>query len=253
MKLIIGNWCFSPRLLTSILTLVFMYLFVSLGFWQLDRAEQKTGLFADFENRQVSDELDFNLAINNQLDKEALIWRRIEAVGEFIEQYQILLDNQVENTHAGYFIYTPFKLDKSDSIVLVNRGWLLADKDRKVSPELVESSGKVMINGVVKEVPKTGLLLKEMPPEKMNSTNYRVQRIDIKELEELTKLKLLPYIFRLESESEHGYIRKWRLPGSGESVHHGYAFQWFAFAVALMVIYLLLNVKRTIKQEQTDE
>ncbi len=244
MKLIIGNWCFNPKILTSLLALILFSMFVFLGFWQLDRSEHKRNLYSEFENRQSADAIDFNKVENYQLDEEYLVWRKLEATGQFLEQYQILLDNQVENTHAGYFVYTPFKLDQSDRVILVNRGWLLAETDRAISPKLVFSNGAVKINGVIKKVPNTGLLLKDMPPEKMNEAIYRVQRIDINELEELTQLKLLPYIIRLEAESEHGYIRNWRLPGSGESIHMGYAFQWFAFAAVLLLIYLILNFKK---------
>ncbi len=244
MKLIIGNRCFSPELITSLLTLALLYLFVSLGLWQLDRAEGKRTQYAEFESRQLSEAIDFNLKKNYQLDQQALIWRKLKASGEFLEQYQILLDNQVEDTHAGYYVYTPFKLHRSKKVVLVNRGWLVAGPGREKIPELSVTNGQVDIKAVVKEIPKTGLLLKELPPEQMGETVYRVQRINIEELEELTKTKLLPYIVRLESDSEHGYLRKWRLPGSGESTNLGYAFQWFAFAIALLIIYLVLNIKK---------
>lgn len=249
MKLIIGNWCFKPKILTSLLALMFFYLFVSLGLWQLDRAEYKRNLYSEFENRQSAEAIDFNLEKNKRLDKEDLVWRKVEAKGEFLEEFQILLDNQVEDTHAGYFVYTPFKLDQSEQIVLVNRGWLMADTDRSVSPKLIFTNGLVKINGVVKETPKTGLLLKEMPPEKMGEKTYRVQRINIEEIEQLTKQKLLPYIIRLEQESKHGYKRKWRLPGSGENMHMGYAFQWFTFAAVLLFIYLLLNINKINQTE----
>jgi surfeit locus 1 family protein len=249
MKLNIGNWYFKPRLLTSVLAATCLYIFVSLGFWQLDRAEYKRSIYAEFENRQSAEPIDFNQHKNNELAQEAIIWRQLIASGEFLEQHQILLDNQVEDTHAGYYVYTPFKLDRSDKIILVNRGWVIAGVDRAVSPELVISYGQVNINAVAKEIPKTGLLLKELPPEQMSETVYRVQRINIEELEDLTKIKLLPYILRLESESEHGYRRQWRLPGSGENVHNGYAFQWFSFAAVLLIIYLVLNFKRKYKAE----
>lgn len=226
------------------LTVLFTYLFVSLGFWQLDRADYKKGLYAEFEQRQSAASIDFNEIENQQLDKELLFWQKLEAEGEFLEEYQVLLDNQVENTHAGYFVYTPFKLSNSNLVVMVNRGWLLADKNRKVAPVLLNTHGVVKISGVAKDIPKTGLLLKDLPPERLNESIYRVQRINIDELQKLTNLTLLPYIFRLEPGSDHGYIKNWRLPGSGESVHYGYAFQWFAFAGVLIIIYLLLNFKR---------
>jgi surfeit locus 1 family protein len=244
MKLNIGKWCFNPKILTSVLALIFLYVFVSLGFWQLDRAEYKRDRFAEFEAKQSAEAIDFNKEKINRLEKEELIWRRVKVRGEFLEQYQIILDNQVEDTRAGYYIYTPFKLDQSDKVVLINRGWLIANADRKVSPEIITTNGTVEINAVIKEIPRTGLLLKESPPEQMSESIYRVQRINIEEIEKLTSLSLLPYIIRLEAESEHGYKRKWRLPGSGENTHLGYAFQWFAFAVALLIIYLVLNIKK---------
>jgi surfeit locus 1 family protein len=244
MKIILGNWSFNPKLITSLLTLIFLYLFISLGFWQLDRADYKRNLYSDFEQRQSSEAINFNLEQNFNLNKEQLIWRRITATGEFLEQYQVLLDNQVVNTHAGYFVYTPFKLDQSDKVVLVNRGWVISEKDRAKSPVLELSSGLVEINAVIKDLPKTGMLLKDLPPEKLSDSVYRVQRINLNEIEELTQLKLLPYISRLEPDSEQGYSRQWRVPGSGEGTHKGYAFQWFAFAATLILIYLVLNIKK---------
>ena len=247
MKLNIGPWCYSPGLLSSILAAALIYSFVSLGLWQLDRAEQKRNLFAEFENRQSDVAVNLNEESSHQLSTEELIWRPVQASGEFMEEYQILLDNQVVDTQAGYFVYTPFRLDKTEQAVLVNRGWLVADPDRTVSPALVTAKGTVNIKAVAKEIPKTGLLLKEVEPEQMSNSVYRVQRINIEELSALTKIELLPYITRLEPDSAHGYSRKWRLPGSGESMHYGYAFQWFAFAAALLIIYLLLNIKRKDK------
>lgn len=244
MKLIIGKRCFCPKLLTSLITLCFLYLFVSLGFWQLDRAEYKRNLYSDFKNRQAAAAINLDQQNNEKQNIEELIWRHVSATGEFLEQFHILLDNQVVDTQAGYFVYTPFRIAKSNNYVLVNQGWLLADPDRTLLPKLNPSKGQVEIKGVIKEAPKTGLLLKKLPPEKVNQTNYRVQRIDIEELKALTKLNLVPYIIRLEPDSDHGYTRKWRLPGSGESMHNGYAFQWFTFASVLLIIYLLLNVKK---------
>ena len=243
MKLIIGNWCFCPRLITSLLALVFFSLFISLGFWQLDRANYKRTLYSDFENRQSGQAIELGHGNAKLSDKEEIIWRHVNATGEFLEQYQILLDNQVEKGQAGYYVYTPFKLEQSEHAVLVNRGWLSTGNDRTVSPEIIMTNGLVKIKGVAKEEPKTGLLLKNMPPEQMSNDVYRVQRLNIDEVAELTKTKLLPYIVRLEPESEHGYRRQWQLPGSGVSVHNGYAFQWFAFATVLLIIYLVLNIK----------
>lgn len=224
--------------------LFFLALFISLGFWQLDRAEYKRNLHSDFKDRQTSPALTLDQEIVIKLDKKELIWRHVNASGEFLEQYQILLDNQVHDTKAGYFVYTPFQLANANKFVLVNRGWALANLDRSVSPDYVLTDGVVDIEGIAKETPKTGVLLKDLPPEKVNEKTHRVQRIDLDELSELTQLDLMPFIIRLVPESDHGYVRKWQLPGSGENTHNGYAFQWFSFAAVLVIIYLVLNIKK---------
>ena len=252
MKLIIGKRYFCPGLFTSFIALLFFCLFVFLGFWQLDRAEQKRVLFADFEKRQSSPVLKLDYTNISQFEKEDLLWRPIEANGEFLEQYQILLDNQVEQGQAGYFVYTPFKLEQSNSVVLINRGWVSTTNDRQSSPELINTSGPVAITGVIKGEPKTGMLLKDSMPEKVTDNVYRVQKINLKELQDLTRTKLAPYIIRLSPGSKYGYRREWQPPGSGVSMHMGYAFQWFAFAAVLLVIYLALNIKKTIRDERDE-
>lgn len=244
MKLILGKWCFCPKLLTSFITILLMYLFVSLGLWQLDRAEQKKTLFTNFENRRSAEAINFNLDKNNQLDKDSLVWRKIEASGEFLNNYQILLDNRVHEGQAGYYVYTPFKLSSRDKIVLINRGWVSSDMDRAAIPKIIITEGIVSIHGLIKAFPKTGVLLKETKPEKLNDNIYRVQNINLETMGTLTKSNLLPYVVRLEPESEHGYLKSWSVPGSDENMHKGYAFQWFAFALVLTGIYLFLNIKK---------
>ena len=111
--------------------------------------------------------------------------------------------------------------------MLVNRGWLPAGLDRGRLPPVESLPGEVSIRGVIKAPPKTGLVLKALPPERLGADSVRVQRLDIKELEEFVDAELAPFVLRLLPESGHGFGRDWRLPGSGEQVHNGYAFQWF--------------------------
>ena len=250
MKIIIGNWCFNPGLYTSLFALTGFSLFISLGFWQLDRAEQKRMSYAEFENRQSARAINLYQGNIKLSGIEEMLWQHVNASGEFLEQHQVLLDNQVEKGRAGYFVYTPFKLEKSQNVVLVNRGWLSTGNDRTESPELIMTDGIVNIRGVVKKEPITGVLLKEVQPEQIIKGVYRLQKLIIDEVSELTATKLLPFIIRLEPESEHGYSRQWQAPGSGESRNTGYAFQWFAFATTLLIIYLVINIKRKDKTEQ---
>ena len=72
----------------------------------------------------------------------------------------------------------------------------------------------------------------------------RLQRLDIEEASDVIGVDLLPFIVRLAPNSDYGYVRKWKTNDSGEDVHLGYAYQWFAFAITLLIIYLIINTKR---------
>ena len=161
-----------------------------------------------------------------------------------MEEQQILLDNQVNAGQAGYYVYTPFKIKNSSDIFLINRGWVPVGKDRNKSPKLIFTEGEVTIEGVFKKEPRTGVLLMENKAEKIEDGVTRFQKIVISEISDKTKINLFPYVIRLLPESKHGYIRNWKLRNSGENVHIGYAYQWFAFATTLFIIYFVLNIKR---------
>ena len=226
------------------LALGFFALFLALGFWQLERAEYKRALYQVFQDKQsmAPRPLAEILALPAG---EAPLWRPVEATGRFYSDERILLDNQVMRGRPGYFLYMPFQPLDSARLVLVNRGWLPAGPDRNRPPRIETPPGQVFIRGVTKAPPRTGLVLKALPPERLADNSARAQRLDIKELEAFTGRQLAPFVVRLAPESEHGFSRDWRPPGTGEQRHKGYAFQWFAFATTLALVYLLLNIKKT--------
>lgn len=241
----IGHWQFAPRLWPSVITFLVLPVLVSLGFWQLDRAEQKRELHGQFLSHQSADPIDLNLNRAIRETKSEIMWRHIRLAGQFAEQTHILLDNQVVRREPGYFVLTPFRLADEDVWLLVNRGWLPAGLDRSVAPVIDTPADEVELIAIATDVPATGLLLGDKTIEQMNNGIVRAQRINIAEISELSGQEFLPFIARLEPESSHGFVREWVLPGSGEEKHLGYAFQWFALSLALLIIYLAVNTRRT--------
>lgn len=245
MNIDIGKWCFKPRPLSSLLALIFFCLFIYLGLWQLGRVEYKRTVYKDFLNRQDAEPVNTEDLIRADEYKK-YFWRHVVVSGAFEESIQVLLDNQVKRGRSGYFVYTPIHLSgESDVWALVNRGWVAAGFDRNQLPELIRTDSNVSFKAVIKELPKTGMRLKQTEPELMMNGVYRVNRIELAGLEKIIHKKLLPIIIRMQPGTEDGYVREWRIPGSGEQVHQGYAFQWFAFAATLLVIYFVVNTKRS--------
>lgn len=248
MNISLGQWSFQPGILTSILALLFFVLFVRLGLWQLDRAEYKASRYSIFTERQKQEPI--RLAELPGTNVKDMLWRRVEVTGQFDESRQLLLDNRVSSSEVGYYVYTPFRLAGSGQTVLVNRGWLPAPPERSELPALTKTETTVTLLGELKEEPKTGILLKDVAPEQVEPGIYRVQKIQLVEIEELLDVKLVPLILRLGPDSKHRYKTEWPKPGSDEQKHRGYAFQWFAFAATLLVIYVLMNTRRKIANEQ---
>ena len=239
-----GRRRFTPGLWPSIATLLMVPFLVSLGMWQLDRAGQKREIHASYMQRQQAPVVDLNREVALRQDEQQILWHRVRAYGHFDETIQVLLDNQVKNNQAGYFVFTPFQLHGDATWYLVNRGWLPAGPDRSKLPVLSHSSGSLQISGVAKHAQGTGILLGAQTEEEPQPGIYRVNRIVIPHLEKLLNRKLKPYVIRLDGESLAGYLRDWPLPGSDENMHLGYAFQWFALACMVLVIYIVLNLKK---------
>lgn len=241
---------FRAGIWPTLITLVLIPVLISLGVWQLDRATQKKNIYEEYLARQERPPVDIN-KINVVQNPQQHFWRNIIFRGSFTDQIHILLDNQVNNGIAGYFVYTPFKLENTGYFILVNRGWLPAGTDRSMMPEIKTIPGKVTYQGIIKDVPPTGILLSENNIEQLNNKVYRVNKIDFQQIEILANIKLLPFIIRINAPSGEGFTRNWQLPGSGENKHLGYAFQWFALAILLLVIFIFVNLNKTIVK--TDE
>jgi surfeit locus 1 family protein len=234
---------FRPAFTSSIVTAVLFCALIKLGFWQLDRAALKTSQQAGFQERSTMSPVDVNIAKMNDLEKYA--WRKARVTGTFLKQYNILLDNQVYNTAPGYYVFTPLIVPGSDVLLLVNRGWLPAGPYRDIVPGIQTPEADVFLTGSIKLPPAGGLVPEDQVFDDMAPDVLRAQRIRIKELEEKIQKELLPVVFRLDSDSQHGYTRDWQAPGFGIDKHKGYAFQWFALAGTLLVLYLSILIRKT--------
>ncbi len=209
----IASWEFNPSLWPTLATLLVLPLFMYLGLWQLDRAEQKCTLHGEFEVRQAANEINLNREDGLRNNFDELHWRKVTIEGVFSRDINVLLDNQVNHGVAGYFIFTPFKLKEQDVWVLVNRGWLPAGASRDNPPEIVLEEEALQITGSVKLPPNTGILLAENIVEQLGEGIIRVQKLELPGIETALNLELLPYLVRMAPESPAGFARSLESPG----------------------------------------
>jgi len=125
---------FKPSVTAWLLLGVVLPAFITLGFWQLHRAEEKAALNALQEAR--SQDIAVRLAPEIPEALEPLRFRRVWAEGEYDTARQFLLDNQLQGQAPGYHVLTPLRLAGSGKAILVNRGWVPLGPSRASLPDI---------------------------------------------------------------------------------------------------------------------
>jgi len=238
-----NNYNYKFKLLPTLIFVIAFCCFIVLGFWQIDRANQKNNLNNNFTDRQK--EVPIVLNKSNALDeKSSLLWRKIEVRGIFLNNQNIILDNQIFNQNPGFNIITPLKIQDSDLVVLVNRGWYPNLRDRETIPNINEISGKQKLKGQVADFPVSGIKLGKNNIETLNSQIFRFQRLDVTELNYFLSANVLPYMIYLDPIIDKELYGNFKLPAPDSEKNYGYAFQWFAFAITLLIIFIRLSMVR---------
>ncbi|MGD2054963.1 MAG: SURF1 family protein [Gammaproteobacteria bacterium] len=239
-KLNIGPYTFSPGILPTVVTVFMLYVMVSLGQWQLSRADYKDNL-----HQKVSERKNLPPVTLQELphDSEDRVFMPVIIEGKYDSQHHFLLDNRIINGLAGYDVYTPFIMSDGTAI-LVNRGWLKQGRTRQDLPQFETPSYDLRFKGLLDKPPAKGVILADNVHDN-HGWPMVLQYIDTSEIEQVLGYQLLPMIVWLDAEAEHGFHREIPALKLDSAKNTGYAFQWFAMSAALFIIYIAVNVKRT--------
>lgn len=227
-------------------TLVYLCLLpalVSLGMWQLDRSEQKRVFLKAQEQAAAAETLHLSTAIENNTD--AFRYRNVEVAGRYDVAHQFLIDNQISDGKVGYFVLTPFILAGEAKAVLVNRGWIPSNHDRSILPDLQIKKAESNISGRINNFPSVGIKLAgaEIPTEGWPSI---VQVVDSNVLANKLGYPLFQFQIELAKELPDGYKREWRTSTIMQPEQHtAYAFQWFALALTLTILFIWYSFKKS--------
>ncbi|HSH73962.1 MAG TPA: SURF1 family protein [Methylophilaceae bacterium] len=241
------DYRFSPTWLGTVITICCIPLFIKLGLWQYGKAEHKQALQASYERYSTAPPAQLPDAIENI---EGWRYRPVAVQGEYLPQYQILLDNQVEGEVAGYHVITPVQIANSKRIVLVDRGWIPARDSHADLPEITTPTGPQSIVGKVWVPTAKFYTLESKRPlnSKANAWQPIWQNLDMARYQSSVPLDALPFVIRLNADSNAGgFVRNWVMPADRVMTNISYAYQWFGFAVAALLIYFYVSLKK-IKQ-----
>jgi surfeit locus 1 family protein len=230
-------------MLMTLATLVAIAGLVSLGRWQLHRADEKRALYDAFAQGSRGTRGILTL----EADTPALPrYQPVRATGSYDPGRQVLIDN-ISNAEdqAGYYVITPFEL-AGGGWVLVNRGWVPLGASRAARPSIPVVGNLRTIRGRADNLPSPGIKMGVPAP---LAPPYPVvaaypTREDVARLLKESNWASVDVIL-LDAGEPDGYVRNWAPPGFPPMRHIGYAVQWFGLALTLAVIYVVTNFRRT--------
>ena len=218
-----------------LLCAAFILAFINLGFWQLDRAEEKRIKQHSYFMQQAlppitEDELFFDHADN--LDLQAIQYRQLLLTGKFDSTYTLLLDNQTYKGKYGFSVLTLFRTPNAN--FLIDRGWIKAMPDRTTLPTLTTPSTLQTLNTRISTKNITRPDSASEPPPKAHSVQI------IQSLKLNLPPQSFPILLQLEPRQTASFTHRLQHVKFSPEKHTAYAFQWFAMAFALFICSLKL-------------
>jgi surfeit locus 1 family protein len=239
---------FRPSLIALLAMLVVVAVCLRLAFWQLERAEVK----ARWQVEQAERSLDMPRSLDQLLTMEQPGNFPVVVRGRIDNRHAILLDNRVLNRVAGYHLLSPLETD-SGRWVLINRGWLPRGPDRNLLPDIPMIEGVVEVQGYTYQYSDRTFTLAD---DDLSRPDWplRLQKVEIDALAAVLGVELAPFEIRVDPdfvlETSDQLPRVWHDPVMGPERHRGYAFQWFAMALATLVFFLAASFRRLPTTEQ---
>lgn len=233
----------SPKWIAfHLLVFLSIALMIWLAFWQLRRLDARQAF-----NDTVTERIDQppvpleELLTSVRTDPGSVEWRQVTVTGEYLPD-QIVWFNRSQDGLAGKNVLTA--LVDGNTTVVVNRGFVLLDDDVLPPP-----TGEIEVLGRIRVPP--GRQLGELT-DSSDGPLTEVRRVDLQRLDEQLPGELLPVYLDLIGSipnitaSDPVPVPP---PTSDNGPHLSYAVQWFIFAAAVLLGWVLA-VRRSLAADR---
>jgi cytochrome oxidase assembly protein ShyY1 len=214
-------------------------LFARLGVWQLDRMHQKEAMLASAQTVLARRDA-HPLAIASDA-AQARVYTWAAGDGRFLDLPAVLLDNQERDGRAGVRAYRVFA-PRNAAPLLVELGWLPVPGNRRM-PSVPRPDVR-HVAGLLAPPPSAGLARAVAQPQPDGS--LLLIALDPSALRTAFHLPgLAPRVLKLDPALPPAYPRDLDiLPNTLPPARHlGYAVQWFALSLTVLVTALLLTLR----------
>lgn len=239
-----------PGLLVMLAALALTLVTARLGWWQLDRAAEKTALQRQLDERAALPPLSHAELPREESAVETFVQRRTRLEGHWVPEAVVALENRPMAGRVGFYIVMPLRL-ADGSMVLVQRGWLPRDlQDRTRLAPFLTPEGAVAVGG------RIALRLPRLYEFEGEATGMLRQNLDTSAFARERGLPLRPWVLIQDQPLEpldDGLRREWPAPATGVDKHHGYAFQWFALSALTIGLFVWFQFLRPARRDHAPE
>lgn len=230
------------RLIVLAAALLALLLTARLGVWQLARAAEKEALQALLEQRGREATLPAEALADTEAAAADQRYRRVTLRGRWIAGRTVFLDNRPMGGRTGFIVVTPLLPEGGGAALLVQRGWVPRDAaERTRLPALPLPEGVVEVAGLIAPPPTRWVQLGA------EAAGPIRQNLDLERFSRETGLRLRPLsLLQLDApgSAPDGLLRQWPKPAVDVHKHYGYAFQWFALAGLITILYVWFQLVR---------
>jgi len=210
-----------------IFAIIFVPITISLGFWQLDRAQEKTEIIANYDELLTSEPINLNAKSTYKN------WQPVTTMGRFKDTV-IFEDNAILNGRAGFKIYHLFE-NGDGSYVFVHRGFIERNMIKNNLPQIDMPKGKQSLKGSVLIKQDNSFVQDIEESDARIIQEFNIERL-INKFPILKDRYLHPFLFNLDIRDKNKFLAIEKPVNMTASKHIGYAIQWFGLCLALIIL-----------------
>lgn len=225
---------FRPGWLPTCVVLLLLPVLIGLGFWQLQRADEKRQIMAAHALQEMAEPV--TLTQLETMPEQA--YTRVKLTGTFDAKHSLLLDNRIHDGRVGLDVLQPFFDQASGLWVLLNRGWI-AWPDRRTRPSFSTPQGSQSLIAEVYVPLGKGLTLGQAA---VSQTWPQLISQAVPQ-DVWQRLQRHGFNYELRLESGPGALQTgWPVVAMNPDQHTGYAVQWFAMSAALLGLFIYFGL-----------
>ena len=231
------------RHLSTVVVFISIVIMCGLSIWQVQRGLEKQQRLDMIKKVNAKRLMSLDDVESLSVSQDLLV----TLVGKPVIARVFLLDNRIRNSVVGYEVLVP--VNTQSGTVVVNMGWVKAERYRQQLPPLELTEQEVFLEGRVSH-PSVNPMVKETLLE-VDTWPAVIQAVDMEKLSQWLGQSIKPYLIVATDDTFPHLDKLWKPVVMPPEKHYAYALQWLCLAIAAFVVSRQLKNSRRKQNENS--